>query len=88
LVRINNITKKLKIQEMRIMKKMVLGLMLVVGSLSFANDRLDRGEQNFFEWQNNNLVKQERSLDENLSRKVNEIKVEANKIINEKGSDR
>ena len=70
------------------MKKAVLGLMLIVGSLSFANNRLDRGEQKFFEWQNSHLVKQERTLDENLSRKVEGIKVEANSIIKEKGSDR
>ena len=70
------------------MKKIVLGLMLIVGSLSFANDRLDRGEQKFFEWQNSNLSKQERALDENLSREVKELKVGTSEIINERGSNR
>ncbi len=71
------------------MKKMVLGLMLVVGSLSFANDRLDRGEQKFFEWQNTNLAKQERSLDENLSRKVSETEIHEDFLIKkERGGDR
>ncbi|ADO82027.1 hypothetical protein [Ilyobacter polytropus] len=68
------------------MKKTILGLMLIVGSLSLANDRLDRGEQKFFEWQNSNLAKQERVSDENLSRKVKELKIETNDIINERGS--
>ncbi|ADO82025.1 hypothetical protein [Ilyobacter polytropus] len=70
------------------MKKTILGLMLIVGSLSLANDRLDRGEQKFFEWQNSNLAKQERVADENLSRKVKELKVETNEIMNERGSNR
>ncbi|ADO82026.1 hypothetical protein [Ilyobacter polytropus] len=70
------------------MKKTILGLMLIVGSLSLANDRLDRGEQKFFEWQNSNLAKQERVSDENLSRKVKELKIETNEIINERGSNR
>ena len=70
------------------MKKTILGLMLIVGSLSFANDRLDMGEQKFFEWQNSNLAKQERVSDENLSRRVEGLKVETSNIINERGSDR
>ncbi|WP_321329445.1 hypothetical protein [uncultured Ilyobacter sp.] len=70
------------------MKKVILGLMLIVGSLSFANNRLDRGEQKFFEWQNSNLAKQERALDENLSRKVKETVSEDLLIENERGSAR
>jgi len=48
------------------MKKLVLGLMLMVGSLSFATGTEGRGEGNFV----NNLYKynQEKSLNENLSR--------------------
>jgi hypothetical protein len=77
---------------MRIMKKTILGLMLIVGSVSFANDRLDRGEQKFLEWQNKNLVKQERSLDENLNRGVQKsVHEDLSKTMlteNERGSER
>ncbi|WP_320045828.1 hypothetical protein [uncultured Ilyobacter sp.] len=53
------------------MKKVILGMMLVVGSLSFANDIEGRGDGSFV----NNLYKynQEKSLDENLSRSVKKV---------------
>jgi hypothetical protein len=75
---------------MRIMKKVVLGLMLIVGSLSFANDRVDRGEKSSDKWQNAKFLQQEESSKEYISRGV-QISVEEDLpefiLIKERGSN-
>jgi hypothetical protein len=75
---------------MKIMKKVVLGMMLIVGSLSFANDRADREEKSFDKWQNAKFLQQEESSKEYISRGV-KISVEEDLpefiLIKERGSN-
>ena len=52
------------------MKKIILGMMLIVGSLSFADYRVDGDEEQFSRIHNLNFVKTEKQADENLSRGV------------------
>lgn len=54
------------------MKKLFLIMMLIVGSLSFANERMDRGEERFTK----EREEREKSTDEYLSRGVEEVVTE------------
>lgn len=55
------------------MKKLILGMMLIVGSLLFASDR---AEDTFLMRQDKKLASQERSSDTYLSRDVQDSLVE------------
>jgi hypothetical protein len=67
------------------MKKIMLVMMLIIGAFSFANERVDRGEERFRE----HIEKQQKSSDEYLSRGVKKVATEDLEeiiLIKERGS--
>lgn len=75
------------------MKKAILGIMLIAGSLSFANERENRDEKSFEKWRNVNFSKEDQFADEYINRgvqkNINEFLFkEVLFIRGERGSDR